>query len=87
MPIWGPSAHGGGPAGGGAESHPPVLHHQPDQGDQLERPRIAPQGVSFNHFGTSEPSYCEFYVHVQGKAFVAVNSGKPFCMDVPANLK
>ena len=48
---------------------------------------LLPIGVSFNHFGTSEPSYCEYYVHVQGKTFVAVNGGKPFCMDVPANLK
>ncbi len=48
---------------------------------------LIPIGVSFNHFGTSEPSYCSFYVHVQGQAFAAVNSGKPFCMTVPANLK
>ena len=48
---------------------------------------LVPIGVSFNHFGTSEPSYCEFYVDVQGQTFAAVNGGKPFCMDVPANLK
>ena len=48
---------------------------------------LIPIGVSFNHFGTSEPSYCEFYVHVQGQAFAALNSGKPYCMAVPANLK
>ena len=49
--------------------------------------RLIPIGVSFNHFGTSEPSYCEFYVHVQGQAFAALNSGKPYCMAVPVNLK
>jgi branched-chain amino acid transport system substrate-binding protein len=48
---------------------------------------LIPIGVSFNHFGTSEPSYCEFYVHVQGQTYVAVNAGKPFCMDVPSDLK
>ena len=48
---------------------------------------LLPIGVSFNHFGTSEPSYCEYYVHVQGQAYAAVNGGKPFCMAVPANLK
>jgi branched-chain amino acid transport system substrate-binding protein len=48
---------------------------------------LLPKGVSFDHFGTSEPSYCEFYVHVQGSTFVALNGGKPFCMDVPSNLK
>ena len=34
--------HGGGPTGGRAQSHPAVVHHQPDQGDKLECPRIAP---------------------------------------------
>jgi branched-chain amino acid transport system substrate-binding protein len=43
--------------------------------------------VSFNHFGTSEPSYCLSYVHVVGQTFVAVNGGKPFCGAVPAGLK
>jgi hypothetical protein len=42
--------------------------------------------VSFNHFGTSEKTYCEFYVHVQGEQFVSVNGGKPFCNNVPSNL-
>jgi branched-chain amino acid transport system substrate-binding protein len=42
--------------------------------------------VSFNHFGTSEKTYCEFYVHVQGQQFVSVNGGKPFCNSVPSNL-
>lgn len=48
---------------------------------------LLPQGVGFNHFGTSEPSYSAFYVKVQGRQFVAVNSGKPFCAALPANLK
>jgi branched-chain amino acid transport system substrate-binding protein len=43
--------------------------------------------VSFNHFGTSEQSYCGYYVHVVGQTFAAVNGGKPFCGAVPANLK
>ncbi len=48
---------------------------------------LLPQGVSFNHFGTSEPSYCAFYVKVSGQQFVAVNGGKSFCAPLPANLK
>ena len=43
--------------------------------------------VSFNHFGSSEATYCGYYVHVVGQTFVAVNSGKPFCGAVPAGLK
>jgi len=47
---------------------------------------LLPSAVSFNHFGTSEKQYCSFYVHVQGKQFVAVNGGKPYCAAVPSNL-
>jgi branched-chain amino acid transport system substrate-binding protein len=42
--------------------------------------------VSFNHFGTSEKTYCLYYVDVQGNTFKAVNGGKPFCGTVPSNL-
>jgi branched-chain amino acid transport system substrate-binding protein len=42
--------------------------------------------VSFNHFGTSEKTYCAYYVHVVGQKFVAVNNGKNFCGSVPSNL-
>ncbi len=48
---------------------------------------LLPQGVSFNHFGSSEQSYCSYYVKVQGNTFVAVNGGKPFCGPVPTGLK
>ena len=47
---------------------------------------LLPSTVSFNHFGTSEKQYCTFYVHVQGKQFVAVNGGKALCAAVPSNL-
>jgi branched-chain amino acid transport system substrate-binding protein len=43
--------------------------------------------VSFNHFGSSEASYCGYYVHVVGQTFAAVNGGKAFCGAVPAGLK
>jgi branched-chain amino acid transport system substrate-binding protein len=42
--------------------------------------------VGFNHFGTSDKTYCAFYVDVSGNKFVGVNGGKPFCGTVPANL-
>jgi len=42
--------------------------------------------VSFNHFGSSEKQYCQYFVHVQGKTFVAVNGGKAFCGSLPSNL-
>jgi branched-chain amino acid transport system substrate-binding protein len=42
--------------------------------------------VNFNHFGSAEKSYCEYFVHVQGQQFVSVNGGKPLCNSVPANL-
>jgi branched-chain amino acid transport system substrate-binding protein len=46
--------------------------------------------VSLNHFGTSEKSYCTFFVHVVGKGFVHVPGGNgtngAFCQTLPANL-
>jgi branched-chain amino acid transport system substrate-binding protein len=47
---------------------------------------LLPSPVSFNHFGTAEKQYCDFYVHVQGQQFVSVNGGKAFCGTVPSNL-
>jgi hypothetical protein len=47
---------------------------------------LLPAPVNFNHFGTAEKSYCEYYVHVVGQQFASVNSGRPFCGDVPSNL-
>jgi branched-chain amino acid transport system substrate-binding protein len=35
--------------------------------------------VSFNHFGSPEPTLCSYYVQVQGNAFHSVNGGKPVC--------
>lgn len=42
--------------------------------------------VSFNHFGTAEPTYCNYYVQVKGQTFVDVDNGKDFCGTVPAGL-
>jgi branched-chain amino acid transport system substrate-binding protein len=47
---------------------------------------LLPAPVGFNHFGTAQKTYCEFYVRAQGQGFVAVNGGKAFCLDVPPNL-
>jgi branched-chain amino acid transport system substrate-binding protein len=47
---------------------------------------IYPAPVSFNHFGTAEPSYCLYYVQVAGHQFAVVNGGKTLCADVPSNL-
>ncbi len=47
---------------------------------------LEPASVSFNHFGTAEKTYCEYYVHVSGQRFVSVNGGKSFCVNVPPNL-
>jgi branched-chain amino acid transport system substrate-binding protein len=47
---------------------------------------LLPAPVSFNHFGTSEKQYCNFYVHVQGQQFVSVKGGKAFCGTAPSNL-
>ena len=35
--------------------------------------------VSFNHFGTDEPSGCQYYVVVKGNTFVTINNDKPIC--------
>jgi branched-chain amino acid transport system substrate-binding protein len=35
--------------------------------------------VGFNHFGTSEPTVCAYYVKVDGTSFKSINSGKPIC--------
>jgi branched-chain amino acid transport system substrate-binding protein len=35
--------------------------------------------VSFNHFGTSEPMSCAYYVQVAGNTFKTINNGKPIC--------
>jgi branched-chain amino acid transport system substrate-binding protein len=47
---------------------------------------LLPSPVSFNHFGTSEKTYCSWYVTVQGQKFVSVNNGKALCGTVPSNL-
>jgi hypothetical protein len=48
---------------------------------------LSPYPVSFNHFGTSEKTYCSYYVHVVGKAFVALDNGNDFCGPVPPSLQ
>ena len=35
--------------------------------------------VSFNHFGTSEPTRCGWFVQVSGSAFKSINNGQPIC--------
>jgi branched-chain amino acid transport system substrate-binding protein len=35
--------------------------------------------VSFNHFGTSEPMRCEWFVQVSGNTFKSINNGQPVC--------
>jgi hypothetical protein len=35
--------------------------------------------VSFNHFGSSEPTGCEWFVQVQGSVFKSVNKGQSIC--------
>jgi branched-chain amino acid transport system substrate-binding protein len=47
---------------------------------------LLPAPVGFDHFGTAEKTYCEFYVKVQGQGFEAVNGGKPLCLAVPSTL-
>jgi branched-chain amino acid transport system substrate-binding protein len=47
---------------------------------------LLPAPVGFDHFGTGQKTYCEFYVKVQGPGFVAVNGGKPLCLAVPPTL-
>jgi branched-chain amino acid transport system substrate-binding protein len=47
---------------------------------------LLPAPVGFNHFGTAQTTYCEFYVKVQGQGFVAVNGGKALCLAVPPTL-
>lgn len=48
---------------------------------------LLPYKVSFNHFGTNEPQYCEWFVQVEGQQFVAVDGGRPFCGNTPGALK
>ena len=43
--------------------------------------------VSYDHFGTSEPKYCEWVVQVKGKDFKMTNDGKQYCLATPASLK
>jgi branched-chain amino acid transport system substrate-binding protein len=40
---------------------------------------LLPSGVSFNHFGSPEPTRCQYFVQVQGNAFHSINNGKPIC--------
>jgi branched-chain amino acid transport system substrate-binding protein len=47
---------------------------------------LLPAPIGFDHFGSAQQTYCEFYVKVQGQGFVAVNGGKPLCLNVPSNL-
>ena len=47
---------------------------------------LLPAPIGFDHFGTAQKTYCEFYVKVQGQGFVAVNGGKPLCLAVPPTL-
>lgn len=35
--------------------------------------------ISFNHFGTSEPNICSWYVQVEGNVFKSINNGQPVC--------
>ena len=42
--------------------------------------------LSFNHFGQSNSTYCEYFVVVSGNKFVAVDNGKDFCANLPSNL-
>lgn len=35
--------------------------------------------VSFNHFGSSEPTSCSWYVQVEGTSFKSINNGQPVC--------
>jgi branched-chain amino acid transport system substrate-binding protein len=48
---------------------------------------LSPYPVSFNHFGTSEKTYCSYYVKVVGKGFVPVNNGAAFCGPLPSGLQ
>jgi branched-chain amino acid transport system substrate-binding protein len=42
---------------------------------------------SFNHFGSSEPEYCEWVVQVHGSGFTSLNGGKQYCLATPSDLK
>jgi hypothetical protein len=42
--------------------------------------------VSFDHFGKTDASFCNFFARAEGTKFVAVEDGKPVCAKVPVAL-
>jgi branched-chain amino acid transport system substrate-binding protein len=46
---------------------------------------LLPSNVGFNHFGTAENTYCQYFTKVQGNQFVTINNGKPFCGNLLPN--